>query len=59
MAEHTKRVGIIGLGIIGSRISDSLKKKGWDVSTWNRTEGKDPDSLTSPAEVVKKSHFIQ
>ena len=41
MAEHTKRVGIIGLGIIGSRISDTLKKKGWDVSVWNRTEGKD------------------
>ena len=59
MAEHTKRVGIIGLGIIGSRISDTLKKKGWDVSVWNRTEGKDPDSLSSPAEVVKNSHFIQ
>ena len=28
MAEHTKRVGIIGLGIIGSRISETLKKKG-------------------------------
>ena len=59
MAEHTNRVGIIGLGIIGSRISDTLKQKGWEVSTWNRTAGKDPDSLSSPAEVVKNSHFIQ
>ena len=59
MAEHTKRVGIIGLGIIGSRISDTLKKKGWEVSVWNRTEGKDQNSLSSPAEVLKKSHFIQ
>ena len=59
MAEHTKRVGIIGLGIIGSRISDTLKKKGWEVSVWNRTEGKDQNSLSSPAEVLKKSRFIQ
>ena len=59
MAEHMNRVGIIGLGIIGSRISDTLKQKGWEVSTWNRTAGKDPDSLSSPAEVVKNSHFIQ
>ena len=59
MAEHTNRVGIIGLGIIGSRISDTLKQKGWEVSTWNRTAGKDPDSLSSPSEVVKKSHFVQ
>ena len=59
MAEHTNRVGIIGLGIIGSRISDTLKQIGWEVSTWNRTAGKDPDSLSSPAEVVKNSHFIQ
>jgi len=33
MAEHTNRVGIIGLGIIGSRISDTLKQKGWEVGS--------------------------
>ena len=53
MEENQNHVGIIGLGIIGSRISDTLKQKGWEVSTWNRTEGKDP------AEVVQASKYVQ
>ena len=59
MEKNQNHVGIIGLGIIGSRISDTLKQKGWEVSTWNRTKGKDPNSLSSPAEVVKASKYVQ
>lgn len=33
---HSK-IGIFGLGIIGSRASDRLANAGWPVATWNRT----------------------
>jgi len=32
-----KNVGLIGLGIIGSRIAGALRKRGLQVFVWNRT----------------------
>jgi len=57
--EKGASVGIIGLGIIGSRIATTLKEKGWKVNTWNRTPGQDLDALSSPLEVAQKSSHIQ
>jgi len=59
MNKDTHSVGIIGLGIIGSRIANTLKQKDWQVSVWNRTSGKDPNALESPSEVARKSNVLQ
>jgi 3-hydroxyisobutyrate dehydrogenase-like beta-hydroxyacid dehydrogenase len=32
-----KRVGFLGLGLMGSRMAQSLKRRGFDVVGWNRT----------------------
>jgi 3-hydroxyisobutyrate dehydrogenase-like beta-hydroxyacid dehydrogenase len=53
------RVGVIGLGIIGSRVAKNLRKKGFDVYVWNRTPKPDPNFLSSPAEVAKAAQIVQ
>ena len=45
MNKNSNSVGIIGLGIIGSRIAKTLQQKDWQVSVWNRTSGKDANAL--------------
>ena len=53
------RVGILGLGIIGSRIARHLREAGFPVAVWNRTPKSEPNFLASPAEVAKASDIIQ
>ena len=53
------RVGVIGLGIIGSRVAKNLRKKGFDVYVWNRTPKAEPNFLSSPAELARTAHVIQ
>lgn len=53
------RVGIIGLGIIGSRIAGHLRNAGFSVPVWNRTPKTEPNFLGSPAEVAEASEIIQ
>ena len=53
------RVGIIGLGIIGSRIAGHLRSAGFPVAVWNRTPKSAPNFLGSPAEVAEASDIIQ
>jgi len=53
------RVGILGLGIIGSRIARHLRESGFSVAVWNRTPKDEPNFLASPAEVAKASDIIQ
>ncbi|NRB45618.1 MAG: NAD(P)-dependent oxidoreductase [Verrucomicrobiales bacterium] len=57
--EKGASVGIIGLGIIGSRIATALREKGWQVNAWNRTPGQDQNDLGSPLEVAQRSTYIQ
>ena len=57
--EKGASVGIIGLGIIGSRIATTLREKGWEVNAWNRTPGQDQNELGSPLEVAQRSTYIQ
>ncbi|HLL54027.1 MAG TPA: NAD(P)-dependent oxidoreductase [Myxococcaceae bacterium] len=35
-----KRVGFVGLGIMGSRMSRNLAQKGFEVTVWNRTRAR-------------------
>ncbi len=57
--EKGASVGVIGLGIIGSRIATTLKEKGWQVNTWNRTPDQDQNALESPLKVAQTSNHIQ
>jgi 3-hydroxyisobutyrate dehydrogenase-like beta-hydroxyacid dehydrogenase len=53
------RVGVIGLGIIGSRVAKNLRKKGFEVYGWSRTPNAEPNFVSSPAEVAKAAQIIQ
>jgi 3-hydroxyisobutyrate dehydrogenase-like beta-hydroxyacid dehydrogenase len=53
------QVGVIGLGIIGSRVAKNLRKKGFEVYVWNRTPKAEPNFVNSPAEVAKAAQIIQ
>jgi 3-hydroxyisobutyrate dehydrogenase-like beta-hydroxyacid dehydrogenase len=53
------RVGVIGLGIIGSRIAKNLRKNGFEVYVWNRTPKPEQNFVSSPAEVAKAAQIIQ
>ena len=52
-------VGVIGLGIIGSRVAAALRRSGHSVSVWNRSPRPEPNFLSSPREVAETSDFIQ
>lgn len=51
--------GVIGLGIIGSRVASCLRRAGHQVWLWNRTVRPEPSFLSSPAEIAEASRHIQ
>lgn len=53
------RVGILGLGIIGSRVAGHLREAGFSVSVWNRTPKPELNFLGSPAEVAQSCDILQ
>lgn len=60
MSRRTQRnVGVIGLGIIGRRVADSLRRRGFHVFVWNRTPRPVPNFVGSPAEIAQLCDFIQ
>jgi 3-hydroxyisobutyrate dehydrogenase-like beta-hydroxyacid dehydrogenase len=54
-----KNVGLIGLGIIGSRVVDALRHGGFHVYVWNRTPRAAPNFLASPRQVAELCDIIQ
>lgn len=52
-------IGIIGLGIIGSRIATNLAKTGHHVFVWSRTARAVPNFLASPREVASAAGVLQ
>lgn len=54
-----KNVGLIGLGIIGSRAAASLRAARYQVYVWNRTPKPVPNFLGNPAEVAEVCEIIQ
>jgi 3-hydroxyisobutyrate dehydrogenase-like beta-hydroxyacid dehydrogenase len=54
-----KNVGLIGLGIIGSRVANALRASGFHVYVWNRTPRAAPNFLGSPLEVAELCDIIQ
>ena len=51
--------GVIGLGIIGSRVVSALRKSGYQVWLHNRSPRPEPNFLSSPAEVAEAAKYIQ
>ncbi|MBX7209192.1 MAG: NAD(P)-dependent oxidoreductase [Verrucomicrobiaceae bacterium] len=58
-SKKIKKVGVLGLGIIGSRVSENLRKAGFDVFVWSRSARATPGFLASPAEVADVSQVVQ
>jgi 3-hydroxyisobutyrate dehydrogenase-like beta-hydroxyacid dehydrogenase len=60
MASRTrKNIGVIGLGIIGQRVVDNLRERGFHVFVWNRTPRPVPNFVGSPAEVAELCDYVQ
>jgi 3-hydroxyisobutyrate dehydrogenase-like beta-hydroxyacid dehydrogenase len=57
--KNKKNVGVIGLGIIGSRVAAGLRQAGFQSFVWNRTPKAVPNFLGSPAEVAELCEIIQ
>ncbi len=52
-------VGVIGLGIIGSRIAGALRREGYSVSVWSRSPRTEPNFLSSAREVAESADILQ
>jgi 3-hydroxyisobutyrate dehydrogenase-like beta-hydroxyacid dehydrogenase len=60
MSRRTKRnIGVIGLGIIGSRVREVLRRKGFHVFVWNRTPRTVPNFVGAPAELAEMCDYLQ
>ena len=54
-----KNVGVIGLGIIGTRVAAHLREKGFYVFVWNRTLRRVPNFVGTPAEIAEMCDCLQ
>src|SRR5437764_6880723 len=54
MAQHTQKVGWIGMGRTGFPMAERLLKAGYDVSIWNRTRAKAEPLAAKGGKVVDK-----
>jgi len=55
----TKNVGVLGLGIIGSRVAENLRNRGFHVFVWNRNPRPVPNFVGAPAELAEMCDCIQ
>jgi 3-hydroxyisobutyrate dehydrogenase-like beta-hydroxyacid dehydrogenase len=60
MARRTrKNVGVLGLGIIGSRVAENLRERGFHCFVWNRNPRPVPNFVGAPAELAELCDYIQ
>ncbi len=52
-------VGVIGLGIIGTRVAAALRRGGFTVAVWNRSPRPEPSFLPSAREVAEAADVLQ
>jgi 3-hydroxyisobutyrate dehydrogenase len=55
----SQHIGVIGLGIIGSRVAENLGKAGYEVFVWSRSPRAIPNFLANPREVAESAHTLQ
>jgi 3-hydroxyisobutyrate dehydrogenase-like beta-hydroxyacid dehydrogenase len=58
MAAQKQAIGVVGLGIIGSRVAANLRRAGYEVWVWNRSPKSEPNFLSSAAEVAETADII-
>lgn len=58
-SDNQHKVGVIGLGIIGSRVAKNLREADCHTYVWNRSPKTEPNFLGSPAEVAQVAEVIQ
>jgi 3-hydroxyisobutyrate dehydrogenase-like beta-hydroxyacid dehydrogenase len=54
-----RNVGVIGLGIIGTRVMESLRRNGFHVFVWNRSPRPVPNFVGAPAEIAEMCDYVQ
>ena len=54
-----KNIGLVGLGLIGNRVREVLRHKGFQVFVWNRTPRPVPNFVGAPAELAEMCDFVQ
>lgn len=59
MNPTSQNIGIIGLGIIGSRVAENVKKAGQNVFTWSHSPRSQANFMTSPRAVAEAAQIIQ
>ena len=59
MSATSTNVGVIGLGIIGSRVVENLGKAGFPVYVWSRSARAIPNFLSSPHDVAEAATILQ
>jgi 3-hydroxyisobutyrate dehydrogenase-like beta-hydroxyacid dehydrogenase len=52
-------VGVVGLGLIGSRVAAALRREGHPVFVWSRSPRPEPNFLSSPREIAESADFLQ
>lgn len=57
--EMSETVGVIGMGIIGGRVAEVLRRAGKHVYVWNRTPKPVPNFVASPGEMALLTKVIQ
>jgi 3-hydroxyisobutyrate dehydrogenase len=58
MSEN-KSIGVLGQGIIGSRVADHLRAAGHTVTVWSQTGRAMPGSVATVAELAQQAEVIQ
>ncbi len=53
-----KKAGLIGLGIIGTRVAANMRRRGFRTFVWNRSPRQEPNFLASPAEIADAAKII-
>lgn len=56
---RVEKVGVIGLGIVGSRVAENLRKAQKHVYVWSRTPKPEPNFMGSPAEIAANADAVQ
>lgn len=59
MHPPAQNIGILGLGIIGSRVAENVKKAGHSVFTWSHSPRSEPNFVASPRALAETAQTIQ
>jgi 3-hydroxyisobutyrate dehydrogenase len=59
MSTNLPHIGLLGLGIIGSRVAENLRQAGHQVFVWSRSQRDLPNFKSTAREVAESARIIQ